>query len=43
MDRKQAKILSKHEDSRPFLGLYKSFSEIDLIEMKRLKMLIDNK
>ena len=32
-----------HEETRPFLGLYKSFSEIDLIELKRLKMLIENK
>jgi hypothetical protein len=41
--RDQAKVLSLYEECRPFLGLYRTFSEIDIIEIKRLKKLIDTK
>ena len=41
--RHQTKILTEFEEDRPFLGLYRSFSEIDLIEIKRLNELIKNK
>ena len=39
----KAFFLYHFEDFHPFLGLYKSFSEIDLIEIKRLNMLIETK
>ena len=41
--RDESKVLSLYEECRPFLGLYKTFSEIDIIEIKRLKQLIDTK
>ena len=41
--RDEARVLSLYEEFRPFLGLYRTFSELDIIEIKRLKHLIDSK
>ena len=37
------KILIVYKAASSFLGLYKSYSDIDLIELKRLNMLIEKK